>query len=170
MPAHGKARIIAALLVGTVLGLGLFTIHYAHGTAYLSSDPEACINCHIMQPQYDAWLASTHHAVAGCVDCHLPHDNIIAKYVAKSINGWNHSKAFTLQDFHEPIAITEANARLLQENCVRCHGELVHDQVTADANEAGAIRCTHCHASVGHGDAAGLGGPDRGEHRERTGS
>ena len=34
---------------------------------------------------------------ATCVDCHLPAAGL-AKWWAKGMNGWNHSKAFTLQD------------------------------------------------------------------------
>jgi cytochrome c nitrite reductase small subunit len=52
-----------------------------HGTSYLSSDPAVCINCHIMQEQYDGWLHGSHHAVAVCNDCHLPHDNVVLKPV-----------------------------------------------------------------------------------------
>ncbi len=42
---------------------------------------------------------------------------------AKAEHGWNHSKAFTLQDFHEPIQIGARSARLVQDNCLACHGE-----------------------------------------------
>ena len=43
--------------------------------------------------------------------------------LAKAEHGWNHSKAFTLQDFHEPIRITARNAQHVQDNCVACHAE-----------------------------------------------
>lgn len=160
---------MAAALIGAAIGIGAYTFHYAEGSSYLSTDPRACVNCHIMRPQYDSWQKASHHAVAGCVDCHLPRD-LVGKYVAKMENGWNHSKAFTLQDFQEPIRITEKNARILQENCLRCHGAFVHDQVAGSTTDPDAIRCVHCHRDVGHGETAGLGGADRGEARERRGS
>ena len=132
------------------------TFGYAEGASYLSADPAACANCHIMWPQYDSWQKASHHTVATCVDCHLPSD-FVGKYVAKAENGWNHSKAFTLQDFPEPIAITPKNSDLLHRNCLRCHAALVHAQGGAD--DGAAPRCVRCHASVGHGEAVGLGGP-----------
>jgi cytochrome c nitrite reductase small subunit len=46
-----------------------------------------------------------------------------------------HSKAFTLQDFHEPIMIKADNARILQANCLRCHGEFVHDIVSGSTRD-----------------------------------
>lgn len=157
------------LLLGTAAGVGAYTFVYAEGASYLSTDPRACVNCHVMQPQYDAWQKASHHTVAGCVDCHLPAEGL-AKYVAKAKNGWNHSKAFTLQDFPEPIQITPGNAEILQENCLRCHGDLVHDLVAGATTDARAIQCVHCHRTVGHGPRAGLGGADRGLAAEIAGS
>jgi len=155
-----------ALAVGVLLGLGGTTFFYAEGTSYLSTDPAACANCHIMQPQYDSWQKASHHTAATCVDCHLPAD-FVGKYVAKAENGWNHSKAFTLQDFHEPIVITPKNAGILHDNCLRCHEPLVHAQVVSTSGAA--PRCVRCHASVGHAQPTGLGGPWR-EARAETGA
>ena len=155
-----RAWRVLAVLLGAGLGIGAFTFHYAHGTAYLSTDPKQCMNCHIMQPQFDSWQKASHHVAATCVDCHLPQSGI-EKYVAKGVNGFNHSKAFTLQDFPEPIRITPRNAAILQANCLRCHGDLVHEQVAGATTDRDAIRCVHCHRTVGHGDPTGLGGPRR---------
>jgi cytochrome c nitrite reductase small subunit len=146
----GGLRLLAALAVGLFLGVAAFTFHYGEGTSYFSTDPRACVNCHIMQPQYDSWTHSSHHAVAGCVDCHLPH-SFIPKYLAKGENGLRHSWAFTFQNFHEPIQITARNARILQNNCVHCHEPLAHEMLVVEPDEA--ISCVHCHAQVGHGAA-----------------
>jgi cytochrome c nitrite reductase small subunit len=148
------------LLVGTVVGLGAFTFHYAEGTSYFGTDPRSCAHCHIMEPQFDAWQKASHHTVATCADCHLPAAGF-EKLWAKAVNGYNHSKAFTLQDFPEPIRITPRNADILQANCLRCHQDLVHAQVAGATTDLDAIRCVHCHRSVGHGEQTGLGGPRR---------
>jgi cytochrome c nitrite reductase small subunit len=162
MPISRRSLAVLAVLVGILAGLGAATAHKAKAFSYLSSDPAVCANCHIMQSQYTSWQKSSHHSVAKCVDCHLPHD-FIGKYVAKAENGWHHGKGFTMQDFHEPIIIKSKNAKILQDNCERCHADLVHDQLaTRDASKPGdALSCTHCHAGVGHGETAGLGGPLR---------
>lgn len=144
------------IALGLLAGLGLITFNYAEGLSYLSSDPKACVNCHIMQSQYDGWQKGSHHAAATCVDCHLPVD-LLGKYLAKAQNGWNHSKAFTLQNFPEPIIITARNAAILQANCLRCHEDMVHNLVVSHDNDG--PRCAHCHEAVGHGDSVGLGGP-----------
>ncbi len=72
-----KLSLLPALtcaMVGVLIGLGGATVRYAEGLSYLSKDPEACANCHIMNPQYDSWQKASHHTAATCVDCHLPHE------------------------------------------------------------------------------------------------
>jgi len=162
-----RARwMLLAAVCGLALGTGAFTFHYGEGLSYFSTDPAACANCHIMQPQYDSWMKGSHHQAAGCVDCHLP-VALLPKLLAKAANGWSHSKGFTLQDFHEPILIKPGNSGILQENCLRCHGGLVHGLVAGATTDGDALSCVHCHVDVGHGERAGLGGPDGGDLTER---
>jgi cytochrome c nitrite reductase small subunit len=139
-----------AAAIGILIGVGVFTFDYGKGGSYFSKAAESCTNCHIMQGQYDSWLKSGHAAVASCVDCHLPQDNLVNNYLAKAENGWHHSWAFTFQNFHEPIQITPKNERLLQNNCVRCHAAIVEEMATTPADPQ-TLNCVHCHAGVGHG-------------------
>jgi cytochrome c nitrite reductase small subunit len=145
-----------AVALGLLAGIGGFTFLYAEGFSYMSDDPKVCVNCHIMQPQYDSWQKASHHTVATCVDCHLPH-GFIGKYLSKAENGYHHSVAFTLQNFQEPITIKDKSSRILQNNCLACHGSLVHEQVVRAARASDKVRCVHCHSSVGHGETTGLG-------------
>ena len=62
--------IAASLAIGLAIGIGAYTFVYAKGGSYLTNDPAACANCHIMDEHYAAWQKSSHHAVAGCNDCH----------------------------------------------------------------------------------------------------
>jgi len=142
--------ITAPLLLGASAGLGAFTFDYAKGTSYLSSESETCANCHIMQDHYDAWVKSTHSKFAKCNDCHAPHD-FVGKWYCKSRNGYFHSKAFTLQNFHEPLMIHDYNRRVVEDNCRYCHAEFVHAidvSLTGDSGER--LSCIRCHSGVGH--------------------
>ena len=76
------------ILLGVLFGSGVYTFFSAHGTSYLSNDPAVCTNCHVMRENYDGWLHGSHHAVATCNDCHLPHDNAVHKLYVK-VNGFN---------------------------------------------------------------------------------
>jgi len=157
----GKRWAMLGFLLGLAIGSGAYTFRYAEGLSYFSTDPKACVNCHIMTPQYDSWQKSSHHGAASCVECHLPH-SFIPKYIAKADNGYHHSKGFTLQDFDEPIMIKEKNSRILQKNCVECHEDMVHELFRRDTTKPEALSCIHCHAGVGHGSLpTSIGGPDK---------
>jgi len=66
--------LLLGVLAGVAAGVGLYTFWYAKGYSYLTNDPRACANCHVMQEYYDAWIKSTHHQAAACNDCHAPHN------------------------------------------------------------------------------------------------
>ncbi len=135
--------LVLACLLGLPVGIGAFTFVYAKGFSYLSSDPRACVNCHIMNDQFSAWTKSGHRHTAGCVECHLPHAGI-EKWIAKADHGFRHSAAFTLQNFKEPIEITRRDREIVRANCVRCHAGLVQAlPPSAD--------CLQCHRGAGHG-------------------
>jgi cytochrome c nitrite reductase small subunit len=63
-----------------------------------------------------------------------------------------HSYKFTFQNFHEPIQIKPLNARVLQNNCLGCHQDMVHNLVAGSTTDQDSVTCVHCHADVGHGD------------------
>ncbi len=159
-----KALLVLVILIGVMLGLGGFTFYYGEGHSYLSKNPEACLNCHIMRPQFDSWQKASHHTAATCVQCHLPQSSAY-KYISKAENGFNHSKAFTLQNFDEPIKITEKNSRILQQNCVYCHSAITENLTHGSTTNADGLSCVHCHRTVGHGEPLGLGGPLRKEEK-----
>jgi cytochrome c nitrite reductase small subunit len=84
----------------------------------------------------------------------LPHD-FFGKWFTKADNGFFHSLAFTLENFHEPIQIKPRNRRVTQHACLDCHSELVHPMLIGaqggnDAMEREALFCVHCHSDAGH--------------------
>lgn len=137
-----------AVMLGLLAGLGFFTFGYGQGASYLSNNPQACINCHVMQDHYDGWLNSSHANVATCNDCHLRH-HPIGKWVTKADNGFFHALAFTLENFNEPIQIKPRNRRVTQAACLHCHEGIVHQMFPAD-NTQDMMACIHCHYDVGH--------------------
>jgi cytochrome c nitrite reductase small subunit len=143
--------LLLVILLGIFIGASGYTFYYAQGASYLSKDPRACVNCHVMREQYDSWSKSSHHAVATCVDCHIPHE-FVPKYLVKLENGYAHSTAFTFQNFDEPIRIRDRNSRVLEENCVACHQTTVGSLLRQRAHDrqSPTKSCVRCHISVGH--------------------
>ena len=140
--------IAVVIFIGLFVGLGPFTFNYAEGLAYFSDDPEACLNCHVMRPQFEGWNHSSHKNVATCNTCHTPH-SFPQKYIIKGINGWNHSFAFTTGNYPDPIRIRGFNADVVQANCVDCHRTLVSQIHSSAPGEERS--CIACHGNVGHG-------------------
>lgn len=149
---HISRRLLLLLfcaLFGVLAGLGGYTFYYAKGASYLSNDPRACVNCHIMREQYDGWQKASHHTVATCNDCHVPHD-VVGKYLTKMENGFWHSKGFTFQDFPEPIRMRPQSKQIVLANCNTCHATVV-SEITGHLAVGDQIDCVTCHSGVGHG-------------------
>jgi cytochrome c nitrite reductase small subunit len=140
---------IAAIL-GITVGVGTYTFAYARGYSYVTNDPQACANCHIMRGHYDAWTRASHRAVAVCNDCHTP-PGLLPKYWTKAQNGFWHSFYFTTGRFPDPIRITARNQQVTEMACRKCHAAItaVIDPAHT-ANPAGGLSCTKCHNDVGH--------------------
>jgi len=152
--------LLFSAVLGLALGAGVFTFIYAKGFSYLTNDPAACANCHVMDAYYDGWLKASHHSVAVCNDCHTPHD-FVGKYVTKASNGFWHSFAFTTGEFPDPLRIKPSNREVTEQTCRYCHQEIVSaidtgphltgTGRTSSRPEAGeTLSCIRCHATVGH--------------------
>jgi cytochrome c nitrite reductase small subunit len=140
--------IVLGILFGVLAGLGVYTFIYAKGLSYLTDDPLACANCHVMKDHFDSWTKHSHHAAAVCNDCHTP-EGFIGKYYTKALNGYNHSLAFTTGNFPEPIQITARNIRIANNSCRKCHADIVAMIETRDETKM-SLDCLKCHYSVGH--------------------
>ena len=94
MQSSIRNTLLVGVALGLLIGLGGYTFIYSKGYSYLTNNPAACANCHVMRAQYDAWLKSSHRSAATCNDCHTPH-NVLGKYAVKANNGFWHSFYFT---------------------------------------------------------------------------
>jgi cytochrome c nitrite reductase small subunit len=143
--------IAVGVALGAAIGIGGYTFIYAKGYSYLTNNPQACANCHIMQEHYDGWVKSSHRAVAVCNDCHTP-PGLIGKYMTKASNGFWHSFYFTLGGYPDPIQITRRNHNITEQACRKCHSEIVEaiEGVYGDDDDSRELSCVRCHSTVGH--------------------
>ncbi|HYG35162.1 MAG TPA: cytochrome c nitrite reductase small subunit [Clostridia bacterium] len=147
-PGIVKAIILLGCLTGAALGVGAYTFIYAKGGSYLTNDPAACANCHIMQDHYKGWVQSSHRSVATCNDCHTP-PGLIGKYVTKANNGFWHSFAFTTGQYPDPIRIKGYNKAVAERACRKCHQDLVIG-IEGHRENGEPLSCIRCHSTVGH--------------------
>lgn len=141
-----RYAVLLGLALGLLIGLGGYTFIYARGASYLTNDPAACVNCHVMQEQFDGWTTSSHRAVAVCNDCHAPHD-VLGKYATKARNGFWHSFYFTTGNFPDNIQITPANHKVAEASCQKCHAALTQTMSPGHGEPTG---CVKCHGKIGH--------------------
>lgn len=154
-------KIPVIFITGCFLGLVLFLLFVSKAPSYLSDKPETCVNCHIMAPQYATWNHSSHRENANCNDCHVPHNNIFNHYYFKAKDGLRHATIFTLRAEPQVIFIKEAGQKVVHQNCIRCHSELLHDtRMTSYNTKFNHLRtdrqCWECHQETPHGTVNSL--------------
>jgi cytochrome c nitrite reductase small subunit len=146
-------RVPVIILIGILTGFIILLIHFSRAGSYLTNDPAACVNCHIMSPYYATWDHSSHREVATCNECHVPHNNIINAYYFKAKDGLRHATIFTLRKEPQVIFIRDAGIKVVHDNCERCHQPLLTEiECREQGEECDKERlCWECHREVPHG-------------------
>lgn len=143
------------LLGGILAGLGAYTIYMSRAFSYLSNDPSACVNCHIMAPYYQSWNHSSHARWATCNDCHVP-EGLLPGYAFKAQDGLYHAAMFTLRAEPQVIRPRDASNKVILRNCIRCHTQLNTEFVKTgmvqytDVKNGREKACWDCHRDVPH--------------------
>ncbi|MCK0124992.1 cytochrome c nitrite reductase small subunit [Gelidibacter sp. F2691] len=162
LPEKGSSwRTFAVFAIAAIIGMGFFLIREAEVVSYLSDNPQACVNCHVMTPVYNSWMHSSHREWVSCNGCHVPQDNVFNSYYFKAKDGLYHSAVFTARLEPDVITMREASEEVVQNNCIRCHvqqvTEVKYDGWIDNHKENRTDRaCWSCHKEVPHGRIHGL--------------
>jgi cytochrome c nitrite reductase small subunit len=161
---HIPKKLIIPVIVfgGVIFGMAIYIFYMSRAHSYLSDNPSACVNCHVMTPYYQTWFHSSHAARTTCSDCHVPQDNFFAKWFTKAKDGGYHSAIFTLRK--EPMAIRakSSSSSNIMKNCIRCHTQLNTAFVTTgmisftEARAGQGKACWDCHTHVPHGKQSNI--------------
>jgi cytochrome c nitrite reductase small subunit len=86
----------------------------------------------------------------------VPHNNVVNKYYFKAKDGLRHATIFTLRREPQVIFIKEEGQEAVQQNCVRCHSQLITDskllmKTSGFQHYRTDRKCTECHREVPHG-------------------
>jgi cytochrome c nitrite reductase small subunit len=158
-PSHWKLSV--TIISGAFVGLFIYVFYIGKASSYLSDEPKVCMNCHVMAPQYATWSHSSHRIITNCNDCHVPHNNFVSHYFFKAKDGIRHSFMFSLRLEPQVIRIKKAGLFVVQENCKRCHKQLIEQtcliNVTGQNYSKGEGKlCWECHRELPHGLGASL--------------
>lgn len=153
-------RLPVIIILGIASGMILHIFYASNAISYLSDNPETCVNCHVMSPEYATWQHGSHGRVAICNDCHVPQDNIINKYMFKATDGLRHSYVFTFRLEPQVIVIKDAGKEAVQQNCIRCHQNQIHPIALRAINNKSIVedgrKCWDCHKETPHGKVHSL--------------
>jgi cytochrome c nitrite reductase small subunit len=139
----GKFWLSLLILALVGAGLGAFLAFGPPKLYAKSESPEFCGSCHVMESRYEAWFHAGAHRRIKCVDCHLPNDNIAHHLWAKAFDGGKEFLIFHTGRVPEEIRLSDHGAKVLRENCLRCHSETMA-RVNEDRN------CWSCHRRLSH--------------------
>ena len=152
--ARGAIRFQALLLTaGVIIGLGIVGIWMS---VEVSSRPQFCGSCHIMEPYYESWKGSRHGMVA-CVECHIP-PGVTAEFRKK------YEALSMVASYFTGTYGTNPWTEIDDAACLRCHerrlltgGELFgdvlfdHSAHLSGMRRGKTLRCTSCHSQIVQG-------------------
>lgn len=150
------ALVTTAILVAVGVSLGGGGTYVA---LEVTTRPQFCNSCHIMEPYYESWVNSS-HADVSCVECHYEPG------LLETFEG----KFKALSQLAKYVTSTEGSkpwAEVSDYSCMRsgCHsqqlleGELTYGRVRFDHREhligmqrGEKLRCTSCHSQIVQGN------------------
>ncbi len=151
-----RKQIIISILAGVIVGGGFLFLYLLRAHTYLTDEPSACVNCHIMSPYYATWMHSSHGRDATCNDCHVPNDNFVKKWAFKGMDGMKHVAAFLANSESQVIQAQSVSSQVIMNNCIRCHEQLNTEFVKTGRinymlSQTGEGKaCWDCHRDVPH--------------------
>lgn len=150
-------QIAVYISLGLCIGIAVLLARIANAASYLSDAPRTCMNCHVMTDAYATWQRGSHGRVAICTDCHVSHNNPVAKYAFKATDGLKHSYVFTLRKEPQVLQLSKRAVPVVQANCLRCHSNQLAMIRLAESSER---KCWDCHNNI-HGAVRSLSSSPR---------
>ncbi|MHC5211102.1 MAG: NapC/NirT family cytochrome c [Planctomycetota bacterium] len=156
LPAVGTLLVTSAIGLAAMVSIGGGATFVA---LEVTTQPEFCTSCHIMEPYYESWKHSSHGNVS-CVDCHYE-PGLLETFEGKFKALSQLAKYATQTQGSKPWA------EVADESCMRsgCHntrlleGELRFGNVRFDhrhhlvgLRRGKKLRCTSCHSQIVQGD------------------
>lgn len=148
--------VLAALLLVVAVSVGGGTTYVALS---ITTKPQFCNTCHIMEPYYESWKTSSHKDVQ-CVDCHYEPgllETVEGKFkalsqLAKYVTGTQGTKPWAEVSDYSCLRSGCHSTRLLE-------GEIQYGRIRFDHRHhligdrrGKTLRCTSCHSQIVQGD------------------
>ncbi|HHX49839.1 MAG TPA: cytochrome c nitrite reductase small subunit [Clostridia bacterium] len=140
-----RGALAGPTIIGFLVALLLVAIIGTQGVHSATKDPSFCVSCHVMEPVYGTWSHSSHREIVDCNGCHTDQTNYLTKTYSKVTAGMQHLYHNNFGEIPQPIRIAKSNTQMVQENCLRCHQDIVRN-LRMDPGR----RCFDCHRYTPH--------------------
>ena len=111
------------------------------------AEAEFCGVCHAMDEQVSTYLHSPHANYANCGDCHDPH-GLVTGSVFAAYTGARDLYRVVTNTIPLEIRTTDLSKKVIQENCLRCHEDIM--AAIGDTSHNSGSYCFHCHHEIVH--------------------
>lgn len=111
------------------------------------SEAGFCGKCHVMDYQVSTYSHSSHAREANCGDCHDPHGLVTGSMYA-AFTGTRDVYRVVTNTTPDEIRATDMSKKVIQGNCLRCHGDIMGD--IGDTSQNGGAYCFQCHRNIVH--------------------
>lgn len=152
-PKEPRRKLSLAVDVAILSGALLLSVAVTMGVyANVSRRPSYCKSCHEMARDHRSWQQSSHRRFE-CANCHQ--EPGLVGYTMFKLRQLDMVLARLSRSYEKPIV-----ANVTNDSCVQCHEKDIANSIVvsglrvrhSDIIEAG-YKCTHCHNTVGHGQA-----------------
>jgi cytochrome c nitrite reductase small subunit len=133
--------------VAVLAVLGFFGMMLVKVPALGLAEAEFCGMCHAMDYQVNTYLHSPHAQEANCGDCHDPHGLVTGSMYAVYTGSRDVYRVVT-NTIPSEIRATDLSKKVIQGNCLRCHGDIMGD--IGDTSQNGGAYCFQCHRNTVH--------------------
>ena len=150
-----KKNTLILLSCGFAAGLVVF----GAGSAFMSvsGSAEFCGNCHSMKHETETFLMSS-HSNQQCTECHLPHSNPVEYMVEKGRTGIVDMYHEVKRDYPARIKLSASSRQMVNDNCLRCHENVMKDVKLSRTPMDTGGDCLKCHSRIVHGSNHKEGG------------
>jgi nitrate/TMAO reductase-like tetraheme cytochrome c subunit len=158
LPSWTRVRFLVLFGAAVVGSLLLVLLVVVGSAAWYTSRSQFCNSCHIMEPYYNSWKASSHKDVA-CIECHFA-PGFGGKIRGKMLGLVQLAKYVTKSQGSRPAAEVP-DASCLRSGChetrllsgkVQFHGiAFDHGPHLGEMRREKKLRCTSCHSQIVQG-------------------
>jgi cytochrome c-type protein NapC len=156
-------KLFLVLFFGLIIGLAISLL--AAELIEQTSGKDFCSSCHSMKTVSQAYSEDVHGGAnalgfaAKCVDCHLPHDNVLHYVTAKAYSGTKDvlGEIFWAKSFDWIANLKKKEEFTYTSGCLKCHDlSIIRYEIPKaflahkDFLSGKVPSCLKCHEHVGH--------------------